>query len=161
MRFIPTIPGRDGVGLRLFAPGDVLPGTDERSTDEVAVEWAGGRGGHPTSYALIGGREQPRGGVTEFGPLRATGRFEGALASVHVDDVRFGLPLEYRDAVRAGSERGGRALHVGVAAHGVMGSSALAFGWVTELLCFVVGCQEPAPDDEVLDTWRSISRITR
>jgi hypothetical protein len=84
----------------------------------VAVEWAG-RVGHPSSYGLLGGRES---GGAQTDHVESIG-YVSSLAGAS-DAVEFGLPDEYRDAVR---DEFGTRFEVVVAAHGRIGSSERVF----------------------------------
>ena len=97
--------------MRIYAPGERVPGQRDAPHGQVVVEWAG-RLGHPSSYGLLG--IAPGAPRVEI----ADAPFPRSLAG-RLDVVRFGLPPEYV-AVVDGED-------VTVAAHGEAGSSALVF----------------------------------
>jgi hypothetical protein len=115
----------------------------------LAVEWLG-RGGHPSSYALLGGHvlNDGRGGFD----IELAGPYVDSLAR-QLDDVEFGLPQEYLE----GASRGlGSGVVITIAAHGRIGSSSVAFERVGRFLSASLRDGLPARDADVLDLWGSL-----
>jgi hypothetical protein len=123
-----------GVGFR---NGSALPSW-------AIVEWSG-RIGHPSSYGLLGGAPSrvPSVNVSEAG-----GRFADSLAG-SVDEVRWGLPLEYERPVLEELVALPRPVDVTHAAHGLAGSSEMVFRALTRLLCQILTAGLPTDDLEV------------
>jgi hypothetical protein len=116
--------------LRIWSDGDWPIGAT--AVGNVALEWIG-RSGHPSSYAPLGGNLSSM--TVRLDVREEDEAFNDSLAGVS-DDVRFGLPIEYRQSVMDGLARvlGSRGCQVTVAAHGLVGSSPIAFGQVAGLL---------------------------
>jgi hypothetical protein len=134
--------------LRLWTSGD---GPGHLEPRGLAVEWLG-RGGHPSSYGLLGGHLAGD-GVGGF-DLRTSGPYVNSLAGT-TDDVEFGILEQYTDwASRA---LGGDVV-VTVAAHGRFGSSSGAFMWVGHLLSALLREGVPSSDADVMVLWQSIQR---
>jgi hypothetical protein len=125
--------------------------------DRLAVEWAGGQPGHPTSYALLGGFPSDHG--IEIA-VEGDGPFTEALAGV-ADPVVFGLPDGYRnEVVRVLAGHVSEGFTVTVAAHGAAGSSEMAFRFVSGFLAALI---EPQDDRALgdLDLWEVWARAAR
>ena len=133
--------------LRVWTAPDG-PGGAPTPTDGLCVEWAG-RVGHPSSYALLGGRLADG----NAGQVRMdwTGRYRGSLAGA-ADVVEFGLPEEYQVAVGRGVAG---AVQVTLAAHGQVGSSPVVFARVGRLLAMFLHDGVPAEDAGVWRAWAS------
>ena len=135
--------------LRLWIGGR---GPDERelADSELVVEWAG-RSGHPTSYALIGGvrrGEQSSLAVPAGGPPYA------ASLVGRADTVTFGLPDSYRSVVIEMIDSAERPIEVTIAAHGMAGSSAMAFRRLTAFLVNTLDIDvDTAAEDEIWGEW--------
>jgi hypothetical protein len=131
--------------LRLWTAPDG-PGGVPIPTDGLCVEWAG-RIGHPSSYALLGGRgSDGKAGLLKMG---LTGPYVDSLAGP-ADVVEFGLPEEYAVAVRRGVNG---AVAVTLAAHGRVGSSPVVFTRVGRLLAVFLRDGVPADDADVWRAW--------
>ena len=116
------------------------------SADGIAVEWAG-QVGHPSSYGLLGGRAA---GLTRL-DVPERGAYEASLAGTS-DDVTFGLPAEYRQAVGEGLSS---PVALGVAAHGQVGSSEYVFRRLAALLSALVSVGVPATAADLWLLWDS------
>ena len=136
-------------GLRIWTGGDSPNGRD-LAAQAVVAEWAG-RTGHPTSYAALGGAPTAGGttvSVETVGPV-----FLDALAG-RTDTVRFGLPDEYRREVEAVLATRECHLDILVAAHGVVGSSPVAFRRMATFLAILIGEEiSHASEELVWDAW--------
>lgn len=121
---------------RGFRSGSALP-------PSATVEWAG-RIGHPSSYALLGGAKSDTPRLRLYSP---DGPFKAALAA-RADDVRWGLPSEYEEAILTVLADTAQPVLVSKAAHGQVGSSELAFRAVALLLSRVLASGLPTLDDE-------------
>jgi hypothetical protein len=132
--------------LRLWTSGD---GPGYLEPDGLGVEWAG-RGGHPSSYALLGGHlvADGQGGFD----VHETGPYVNNLAWP-ADRVEFAILDAY--TTLAGPALGGDVV-ITVAARGYEGSSSMAFMWVAHLLSALLREGVPSTDAGVLDLWRSI-----
>lgn len=122
---------RRGVRLRIAARGVSLLTREERSVPLVTVEYVG-RGGHPSSYALLGGDVNvTTGGLRYDLPSDGDERFRGALVG-RADKVRLGLPVEYRGILNQAmaTRRWAGAFTVREAAYGLIGSSPKSFAVV-------------------------------
>ena len=134
--------------IRIWQPPDWPVG--EPPAAGLVVEWQR-QAGHPTSYALLGGAA-----ADGFELLvDADGSpFDDALAG-RADQVRFGLPDEYRastmEAIRIAAPAGFR---ITVAAHGTVGSSIVAFRTTALLLGRLAAYDESVVDEAV---WRQFS----
>jgi hypothetical protein len=139
-----------GLGaLRIWCDGD-WP-TDDVPVGGIAIEWVG-RGGHPTSYVLLGGSPAAR---FEVGAAATGTVYEDALAGV-ADLVRFGLPPEYRGAVDQVGEllpTGAHPCRISLAAHGEAGSSVVAFRAGTIFLTTIMGRASSLSEDELWAAW--------
>lgn len=135
---------RDGTTMSLRVESDVASHTGSALPSWATVEWAG-RIGHPSSYGLLGGAPArvPSVNVREGG-----GRFTDALAA-SVDDVRWGLPLEYEGPVLEVLVAQPRPVYITRAAHGLIGSSEMVFRALTRLLCQILTAGLPTEDVEV------------
>jgi hypothetical protein len=119
------------------APAGIAPA-------DVCVEWAA-RPGHPSSYGLLGGH---LGAAPSDRDVWPTGQYPQSLTG-RSDDVEFGLPQEYLDAVEA--VRG--ELVVTVAAHGRVGSSTVVFRRLASVLIDFLTNGIPVQDAEVWRAW--------
>lgn len=118
----------------------------DEAIDGLAVEWAG-QVGHPSSYGLLGGRA---GEVTRL-EVPERGSYQGSLAGAS-DEVAFGLPAEYRQAVGQGLRS---PVALTVAAHGQVGSSAYVFRRLASLLSALISDGVPATDPDLWLLWDS------
>jgi hypothetical protein len=110
----------------------------------ATVEWAG-RIGHPSSYALLGGTRSDTAGVS----VHASGAsFKEALAAP-TDDVRWGLPSEYEEAIVSLLADQSQRVLVSRAAYGVVGSSERAFRAVALPLSQILASGLPSAEDAV------------
>ena len=114
----------------------------------ATVEWAG-RVGHPSSYALLGGTRSDQSRVSQFG---SGGLFKESLAAP-ADDVCWGLPPEYEDAILEVLAEQPQPVLVGRAAHGAVGSSAKVFRTVALMLSHVLAADLPGNDAAVWQEW--------
>jgi hypothetical protein len=112
----------------------------------LTVEWAG-RVGHPSSYGLLTGRRSARASI---GVPAAGVAYLDSLAS-GADDVRWGLPAEYRSAVVETVAGLAHPVRITDAAHGLAGSSPHVFRTLTGLLSRLLTVGVPDEDDEL---WR-------
>jgi len=137
--------------LRVWSFG---AGIGELRPGGLGVEWCG-RGGHPTSYALLGGHLAHEGD----GPfeVRLSGLYADALAS-RTDPVHFGITEEYVEAASRGL---GGGIAVTIAAHGYASSSPMAFEWLGRLLAVGLRQGLPAEDSELLNLWRLLTPESR
>lgn len=128
--------------LRIQVGRELRGGT--RRPGYAIVEWAG-QVGHPSSYGLLGGAlsDVPRISLQDSGA-----HFREALAAT-ADDVRWGLPSEYREAVLALLSDQPQPVTISRSAYGVVGSSVLAFRSVALLLCRVLASGLPRSDQDV------------
>jgi hypothetical protein len=127
-------------------------GSDGRDllASEVVVEWAG-QSGHPTSYALLGGLRRGDGGT--LSAPSAGPPYRSSLAG-RADHVTFGLPVSYRDEVATMIQRSLRPVEVTLAAHGVAGSSRMAFRRVTVFLLNLIELDLVSTSDaELWEAW--------
>jgi hypothetical protein len=116
----------------------------------TTVEWVG-RIGHPSSYALLGGRRISSEGVRVF----TTGaRFKDALSG-SADEVRWGLLPEYEAAVAEVLRAQPQPVVISKAAHGAIGSSEHAFRAVALMVCQILGTDLPTSDEDV---WKLFDR---
>ncbi|MCP3976541.1 MAG: hypothetical protein GY720_18795 [bacterium] len=120
----------------------------EASLGGRAAEWCSGQPGHPTSYALLGVHDGPdTAGHAHVGEV-----FNAALIG-RADDVLFGLPVEYREAV--GDVLAiRRNLSPSLAAHGRAGSSVVAFRAMTIFVRDLTDELWSSNDDALWQTWR-------
>jgi len=134
--------------VRLWTSGDG-PGYLEPAG--LAVEWVG-RGGHPSSYCLLGGHltTDGHGGFD----IRETGPYANSLAG-RTDEVEFGILDMYTNL--AGPALGSDVV-VTVAAHGLYGSSSGAFMWVAYFLSALLREGVPSTDSGVIELLRSIRK---
>lgn len=137
--------GRGSGRLRLWTAPEG-PGRVSTPTDGLCVEWAG-QVGHPSSYALLGGRLSD--GTPGQVRVDLTGPYVGSLAGA-ADVVEFGLQEEYAVAVRRGVNG---AVQVTIAAHGRVGSSPVVFARVGRLLAVFLRHGVPADDADVWQAW--------
>jgi hypothetical protein len=145
--------------LRLWVNGQGPDGRD-LAPSEVVVEWAG-RTGHPTSYALLGGLRRADQSTVSTPAEGAV--FANALAGRN-DTVIFGLPGPYRDTVALVlGDSPDRIVVVTTAAHGLVGSSQMAFRRVAGFLATLLDLDAVAASDvELWDAWdRSVAEATR
>ena len=112
----------------------------------ATVEWAG-RVGHPSSYALLGGTRSDVPRVS----LHDSGASFGEALAASADDVRWGLPPEYEEAVLTLLADQPQPVLVSRAAYGMVGSSVRAFRAVALLLCQVLASGLPSSDE---DAWK-------
>jgi hypothetical protein len=112
----------------------------------LTVEWAG-RSGHPSSYGLLTGRLSARPSIAA---PDAGVAYPDSLAGA-ADDVRWGLPAEYRRAVAEAVAGLAEPLRITDAAHGLAGSSPYVFRVLTGLLGRMLATGVPVDDDEI---WR-------
>lgn len=135
---------RDGSTMSLRVESGVGVRTGSALPSWVTVEWSG-RIGHPSSYGLLGGAPSR---VPSVNVMEAGGRFADALAA-SVDDVRWGLPLEYEGPVLEVLVAQPRPVNISRAAHGLIGSSEMVFRALTHLLCHILTAGLPTDDLEV------------
>jgi hypothetical protein len=133
--------------LRLWTAPDG-PGGVPIPTDGLCVEWAG-QVGHPSSYALLGGRVSD--GKAGLLKVRLTGPYVDSPAGA-ADVVEFGLPEDYAVAVGRGVDGAGE-VEVTLAAHGRAGSSPVVFARVGRLLAVFLRDGVPADDADVWRAW--------
>jgi hypothetical protein len=119
-------------------------GSGSKLPEFATVEWAG-RIGHPSSYALLGGRRSDMPGVRVYS---SGGSFRQALAA-RADDVRWGLPVEYEEAILKLLADTAQPVSVSRAAHGEVGSSQRTFRAVALLLSRILASGLPGDEDEV------------
>ena len=110
----------------------------------LTVEWAG-RAGHPSSYGLLTGRRTSR---PSIGAPDAGVAYRDSLAA-GADDVRWGLPAEYRRPVADALAALPEPLRITDAAHGLAGSSPHVFRVLTGLLSRMLTTGVPVDDDEI------------
>jgi hypothetical protein len=112
----------------------------------ATVEWVG-RAGHPSSYGLLTGARSPspRLAIADEGA-----RYREALPG-KADNVIWGLPDEYVNAVTAVLEEEVQPVLVSHAAHGEIGSSRDVFAALTRLLCRLLAGGLPQDEEDV---WR-------
>jgi hypothetical protein len=117
------------------------------------VEWTG-QTGHPTSYALLGIHPGPdTAAVTHLNE-----NFDSLAGGT--DDVLFGLPDEYREAlVDIFPDELGRSPCI--AAHGMMGSSIVAFRAVALFLRNTDDQLWESTDDLIWQAWKSAFTSSR
>jgi hypothetical protein len=132
------------MSLRIWAPCGVR--RDTQLPRNLTVEWAG-RAGHPSSYGLLTGRRAVRASIGA--PDTGVAYLDSLAAGA--DDVRWGLPSEYRQAVAAAVAGLPEPLRITDAAHGLAGSSPHVFRVLTGLLSGLLAVGVPAADDDV---WR-------
>jgi hypothetical protein len=152
-RFISTF-RLERTGIRIWVPGETLPGRSASSIDEFAVEWAAAQKGHPTTYALLGGRSSTC-SETTFNLDPSSGRFVDAMTGI-ADTVEFGSSDGRNPtAISLAAERVGQPLEVTLVGEGYASSSPVAFSWVTEILARVVQSQGTITDEDVLNAWNA------
>jgi len=135
--------------LTIWTEGD---GPVDVGRDAIGIEWTG-RLGHPSSYALLGGRLGAGSEVPNEGR-----RFRGSDAR-RLDRVFIGLPDEYRSAVDVVGEG---QIGVTAAAHGDVGSSYNSFRDVAKFLLLLLEGGVPAEDQHVWRLWDiAASRVDR
>jgi hypothetical protein len=121
---------------RIWGPGELLPGETAAHCGRIIAEWCG-RPGHPTSYALLGGHLSLKAAVHADG----AGYFADALPGGS-DRVRWGLEFAgYTRTIQDQLASLPTPVEITVAASGEIGSSEVAFSWLTRFL----GCLLQAP----------------
>ncbi|MCP3877271.1 MAG: hypothetical protein GY701_02585 [Sulfitobacter sp.] len=138
----PSQPGFQGIRLWRAPSWPIGPAP----ANGFAVEWCG-RPGEPTSYALLGLHD----GADTAAESCAGDPFSEALVRGY-DQVTFGLPLEYRDAVASVID-GESELRPCIAAHGRLGSSNVAFWAVGIFLRDLDDDLWSSPDEVVWTAW--------
>jgi hypothetical protein len=140
--------GRGG-RLRVWTwPDAPIPEADAT----ICVEWMG-RLGHPTSYAMVGGKLA--GNEDDHDACAHAGPWPKALPGRH-ERITFGLPEEYHAAVR---DAAGPELLVTIAASGPVSSSEVAFGWVTSLVRRLVLAGVPDDTAQLIAAWNDLRRL--
>jgi hypothetical protein len=122
----------------------VAPRSGSSLNSSATVEWIG-RIGHPSSYAVLGGHRFTSDGVQVF-----TGGaiFKESLAG-SVEEIRWGLPREYEDAISEILSAQPVPVTVSKSAYGQVSSSAHAFRTVALMLCRILGGGLPSADHDV------------
>jgi len=112
----------------------------------LSIEWAG-RVGHPSSYGLLGGRpyDAPVVMVESYGAI-----YKESLAGP-ADEVRWGLPDEYRTTIQETLAAQPAIVAVNDAAFAAVGSSAHVFAALATMLA-TLSTGKLLPDDAEL--WR-------
>jgi len=114
---------------RIWGPGELLPGETDAHPGRIVVEWCE-RAGHPTSYALLGGRIGAVAAIHADG----TGYFADALPGKS-DRVRWGLQFaDYAGVIQDQLAMLETPVEITVAASGEIGSSMFAFARLTRFL---------------------------
>lgn len=116
----------------------------------ATVEWAG-QVGHPSSYALLTGTRSSTPNIK----IHDTGAKHRSALAAGSDKVFFGLPTEYEGAVADVLNQELQPVSVGGAAHGLVGSSEVAFRGVSRLLCRILAGELPFEDEAV---WHLLDR---
>jgi hypothetical protein len=134
--------------LRVWAGQERPDGQPPAATD-VVVEWAG-RTGHPTSYALLGAQ---RSGPKSTISVQRGDIYAEALAGRN-DTVYSGLLDSYEDAVLEVIAESTSPITVSTAAHGLVGSSPMAFRRVAAFLVRLLELNvEALSDAELWEAW--------
>ncbi len=107
----------------------------------IDVEWVG-RDGHPSSYGLLGGNQAPAARVDVYS---GNAIFTDALVA-GMDEVRWGLPDEYKEAVWETLQVQPTLVAISRAAHAAAGSSPHVFRALTAMLCRLLA-GDGSPDD--------------
>lgn len=130
---------------RIWGPGELLPGETTAHPGRIVAEWCG-RAGHPTSYALPGGHISPAPAVHADG----AGYFADALPGTN-DRVRRGLEFAgYTQVIHDQLATQQTPIEITVAASGEIGSSQIAFGWLTRFLSSLLQAPEVITTDAAL-----------
>lgn len=136
--------------MRIYTDGESPHGA-QLPAGAVCLEWAG-RTGHPSSYGLLGGWRDGTGAMlapTDGEP------FKSALAGNN-DNVFFGLPAQYRDAVEQ-VQRTQSDIVFAVAAHGLVGSSEWVFRRLARALAAGLSDARLLSDDAAF--WQEWDRL--
>jgi hypothetical protein len=94
-----------------------------------------GRLGHPSSFGLVAGRSAS---PSHPSSIVVDELVSGEPLKVPIDDVRLGLPAEYRQAILGAFERSPYRVDLTDAAHGKVGSSPVIFFALTVSLIQVL-----------------------
>jgi hypothetical protein len=130
---------------RIWGPGELLPGETTAHPGRIVAEWCG-RGGHPTSYALLGGHISPAPAIH----ADRVGYFANALPGSN-DRVRWGLEFpHYTQAIQDQLATLQTPVEITVAASGEAGSSPVAFSRLTRFLGSLLQAPELIGDDAAL-----------
>jgi hypothetical protein len=130
---------------RIWGPGELLPGETTAHPGRIVAEWCD-RAGHPTSYALLGGRISP---VPAIHADNA-GYFADALPGNN-DRVRWGLEFaDYTQAIQDQLAMIETPIEITVAASGEIGSSKVAFSWLARFLGSLLQAPDVIGDDAAL-----------
>ena len=137
--------------LRIYGHGELLPGEAIAPESRIVVEWAG-RIGHASSYGLLGATETNHLTDTAIELDHEGTNFHASLAGA-TDQVVFGLLDEYRAAIRAASSVFTFPMTVRIAAHAAIGSSAIVFERLTDLLAPLVYATDAERTDDLVRLW--------
>jgi hypothetical protein len=116
----------------------------------ATVEWAG-RIGHPSSYALLGGNRFSAEGVKVF----STGSLYKEALAASVEEIRWGLPPEYEEAVMEVLMAQPQPVVVSKSAYGEVSSSVQSFRTIALMLCQILSVGLPEAEDDV---WKLFDR---